>query len=355
MEMSNRESKFELLRIVSMFGIVLLHAYGQFYGNARGVNLFSGVLINSVFNVGVSLFAIISGYFGIKLSGRKLFNLWSQVLIYSVMSVILKGLLLQTLSIKEFIRACFPVSSGAYWYVTAYVLLLLFSKYINLVIENMGKQELERLLLLLFTVFSVVPTIIQIHVMQHGGKGLSNVLLMYMIGRYIRLYAKQSYQKRKLIVAYVVFLTLEFSLNYILSLLKGGVGVYAPFARDCSILIVILAVITFLLFREFKVESRIINVVSKHTLAVYLFEGTIRCVLEQFLDLKIYATKWYLVGILVLYTIAVMIIAIGIEVLRVLIISPILNQMYFFLNRGYKRYMCKVSNMLQMIKTNRNH
>lgn len=63
---STRLSNFELLRLICIFGIISMHTLGYVNNEVCGMNLFIGVLINTVFNMGVTIFMLISGYFGIK-------------------------------------------------------------------------------------------------------------------------------------------------------------------------------------------------------------------------------------------------------------------------------------------------
>lgn len=83
-----RNLGLEFLKILSMFGILILHLFGIVFHdtNLSRVNLLTAVLINSIFNIGVSCFALISGYFGVRLSYKKTTKLWSVIWFYSVIS-----------------------------------------------------------------------------------------------------------------------------------------------------------------------------------------------------------------------------------------------------------------------------
>ncbi|EOU1923475.1 hypothetical protein DMN38_09310, partial [Clostridium perfringens] len=85
-----RESNFELLRIISMFMIVVLHVlnHGGIY---KSTNIYSNDfiivnLIESLSIVGVNCFVLISGYFGInsRFSFRKCMKIYIQVIFYSI-------------------------------------------------------------------------------------------------------------------------------------------------------------------------------------------------------------------------------------------------------------------------------
>lgn len=246
-----------------------MHTYGVFYGTSAGINLVYGVLINSLFNTGVSIFMLISGYFGINNSFRKYFHLEMEVLFYSIFSTVIVIGIQNSWELKDIVKACFPIASGKYWYLTSYVLLIVFSKYIDKAPEKLSQKEFEKLLLLLFFVFSIVPTIIQFHVMNDGGKGFANMLLIYYIGRYIKLYWDREYKCTKFLAVGTGAAILGFVLNLALTMMRGGKGIYAPFARDCSSIIIVVSVSIFLVFKQLKMQSEIINRIASHVIAVY--------------------------------------------------------------------------------------
>lgn len=301
-----------------------MHTYGAIYSTSTGFNLVYGVLINSLFNTAVSIFVLISGYFGINGTVKKYIKFEIQVLFYSIVSEVVISLVNSNWSIKDFIEVCLPVSSGKYWYITSYMLLLLFSKYLNRVPEKLKTKDFEKLLLLMFFIFSAVPTVVQFHVMDDGGKGFANMLLMYFIVPYIRLYQNEELRNpKKVFTIGLIVILLGFVLNLILTMLRGGKGVYAPFARDCSCIIIIASIAIFILFKGVRIQSKIINQIAKYVIAVYLFEGAIRTFLGQFFDITIYADRWYLFGVLLVYVLVVMAVCMMVDAIRSKIAKPI--------------------------------
>lgn len=106
----SRESGIELLRIFAMFGIVYMHTFGPFLSSEAKSLQIHAVIINSMFNAGVSCFILISGYFGVSFSVRKVFRLECEVIFYSLLSfVIISFLGNETLSIRELAKSCLPI------------------------------------------------------------------------------------------------------------------------------------------------------------------------------------------------------------------------------------------------------
>lgn len=88
----HRQSNIELLRIVSMFLVLMVH-YIPFRGEVTANSLrggYLGVLLNlelrSLTFVCVNCFILISGYFGIKWKWRSLWNYLYQVMFWTVLA-----------------------------------------------------------------------------------------------------------------------------------------------------------------------------------------------------------------------------------------------------------------------------
>lgn len=311
-----RESNIELLRILCIIGILMMHTFSSVYSTVSGFNLVYGTFINSICNTGVSIFILISGYFGIKPNIKKIVSIEMTTIFYALLSLMVQYFVGQKISVKDVFHSCFPVSSKVYWYITVYMLMMIFADYINMLPEKLDKKRFQRLILTMLLVFSILPSVLQIHVMNDSGKGVLNMLLIYLIGRYIRKYDLEIKDGFKSVGIAILLLGIEFALNYGLSMLKGGVGVYAPFARDYSIFIVALSVLIFLLMKKVKVSSSLINILAKNVIGVYLFEGAIRQIIGSRLDINTYADCWYLFVIIIMISLINFIICSLIEMLR---------------------------------------
>jgi surface polysaccharide O-acyltransferase-like enzyme len=317
-----------------------MHTYGTFYGTATGINLIYGVLINSIFNTGVSIFVLISGYFGINKTIKKILQLEMAIIFYSVLSTITISFIQNCWDIKNIIIAFFPVISGKYWFITSYFLLLLFSNYLNKVPETLERKDFEKLLFLMFSIFSIIPTILQFHVMNDGGKGFANMLLMYYIGRYIRLYWNKKVDNLNRMCALLIGITaIGFSLNLILTIIRGGVGVYAPFARDCTCIIIIASILIFIVFKHLNIRSKLINRMAKHVIAVYLYENAMRTSLNCFFDITVYGEKWYLFMVINVYVIVIIVSCMFVDLIRSFISEP-LEKIAYTLSYNLYKHLC---------------
>ena len=72
--------------MIAIFLIATMHAMGQVFDTTSLINRELIVFINSFANTGVSLFILISGYFGIKFKKERLFGIIGIVLFYSLLA-----------------------------------------------------------------------------------------------------------------------------------------------------------------------------------------------------------------------------------------------------------------------------
>ena len=120
------------------------------------------------------------------------------------------------------------------------------------------------------------------------------MLLLYFLGSYIRKYSLgERFGKKFLLKSLIATTALNVSLNSLISIATGG-RPHIPFARDCSIFIVIEAVALMMFFMKVEFHSDFINRVAKYVFAVYLFEGALRQIMQNIVfDYSIYEGEWY--------------------------------------------------------------
>lgn len=190
-----RLSNFELLRIVCMLMICLLHAHTFVSGNPTKTEIvnsplpsFLRVFIYYLTIVSVDVFVLISGWFGIRFSLKKLSSLLFQVLFFVVVGGIICFDQLQHLSIGGILGA-FVMGNSEYWFIKVYLLLMLFIPIINSYIENTSKKQFKFVLLggfaFLFFYGWLFPD--STDWILHG-YSFPCFVYLYILGRYLRLY-----------------------------------------------------------------------------------------------------------------------------------------------------------------------
>lgn len=152
---------------------------------------------------------------------------------------------------------------------------------------------------------------------MHSFGLLMNMLLIYLIGRYIKLYANHIKNTKRLFCSACGITLVSFALNLLITFAKGTPGILALFGRDNSVTIILGSIFFFLSFRNLTFYSKSINTVSGMVLSVYLFDEPVRMVLNRFLiDLPQFRDTWYLFILLVAYVLVVMISCLFVEVIR---------------------------------------
>ena len=163
-----------------------------------------------------------------------------------------------------------------------YFALALLSPFINEYVEKTDKKTFQRLLLTMLVVFSGVTTFFFFDITQDGGKGIVNMTLLYLIGRYIRMYKDQAaYNRTKLLGIYTAVTAVCIALNGALYVVTGTVQ--NRFARDNTLFTIIEAVCIFLIFKEIHFQSRFINRVASHVPAVFIMEWTLRGIITNYM------------------------------------------------------------------------
>ena len=189
-----RRSNIELLRILSMLLIVLhhyaVHGSVSFSGDDLSFGRFFHGTLMCMGALGDDIFVLISAYFLVEspFRLRRLLRLWGEVVFYAV-TVTLVGWLLAPpsggVSVKALLSMVAPVLTGKYWFVTAYVMLVLLSPFINKMLHALTRREMGALILILFVSVSALPTLMEGFM---GWSKLAAFILLYCVAGYIRLY-----------------------------------------------------------------------------------------------------------------------------------------------------------------------
>ena len=199
-----RKSGIELLRIIAIFGVIMIHYYeavNDFAADPLPVH--SLVLLRSLSASAVDVFIVISGYFLVSSNTRKLgkaLTLFVQVSLFSEISYfanVAAGV--YDLSLRHIVSSLIPQS----YYTTLYVVLYFISPYLNVVLNRLNIRDLRVMTVSLFACFSIYSILITfyseiVNVQWFGlnpvgawgsqqGFNIVNFVLLYIIGAFIRI------------------------------------------------------------------------------------------------------------------------------------------------------------------------
>ena len=191
---TQRNSSFELLRIVSMVMIVFHHfaVHGGFEWDASSVSIpyLWCNFISMGGKIGVNVFVLISGYFLVKREGpvfdfKRILKFEGQLLFYSIAACLFGLMVPGKLGIQAFIEAIFPITSSCWWFASTYFVLFLLHPFLNKLLACLDRKSYQALLVLLVTCWSVIPTLTTA---PYQGSDLSWFITLYAISGYARLY-----------------------------------------------------------------------------------------------------------------------------------------------------------------------
>lgn len=296
--MKERNSNLELLRILSIFMIIVIHA--NMYSTSfcvGGLWKFNNGMVNGICNIGVTCFILISGYFGIRFNLRKIIKLECMAISLSLLQLLASiflfpGHMQGPDLLEEAVKACFPFITRKYWFYSCYICLCFFSPYLNRFVLNLSQKAFEKLLGLLLLFFSILPTFFYFEIIPDNGKGLVQMIMIYLLGRYLSLKLVNDTERveREVLpnlcimekvrnlssIKLFLLLGLLWIINGISHEFPLQIGnVYHHLCKDNSITNIVMAVLLFLLFNRMKLKSRGINWISSYVFSVFILNAYI--------------------------------------------------------------------------------
>lgn len=334
--MKKRDSRFELVRIISMIMIVAYHY--TMYGNwsREGFNTIKIQFFRPWGQVGVALFVMITGYFlvnresDLNKSWQRVKRIWIKTLIYSWI-ILLCAFVFHFGSFykRDFLYAFFPVIFDEYWFITSYIVLILLTPVLNIAVEKLSKRDLLRGVVVIIVFADIVPFI------KNDGTPNAPLGNMFSVGAMLAPYLIAGYVKKYKIkiktwqagIMAIVGIVLEY---LSLIILKHGIMGLDIASFTFGLLPLIAAFGIFMLFLNLKeFYSRWINWLASGVLASYLItEHPLFRIFfwQKLLNVGRFETPTWLF------------IAMGLLIAVVTVIScSILDQMYNFVSQKLNR------------------
>ena len=268
--MKTRNYGIDLLRLVLMFMVCILHVLGQ-GGILRECeyDIYSAkykiyYLLEVMCYCAVDAFALISGYMSSDkpLRYAKIIEMWFQTLFYSlVLSVVF---LLLGLGEKQSIwKMLMPVTTGYYWYVTAFVAAFFFSPIIHKYISAVSEETAREMLLILLFLFSALGTLRDPFKTVNGYSALW-LIVLYAVGALSRKCRLFSGKKTSFLLLLWICSAGFVWLLKVFLLEDKWINYLSPFIVLCGLLMVIV-------FSRLTLDGKIIRKLSPLAFGVYLF------------------------------------------------------------------------------------
>lgn len=332
MELKKKNYGIDVLKIISVLFIITTHVIGQ-GGILRNVGVGSTKyyilhIIQAFAYIAVNCYALISGYLNVdkKFKVKKLLNLWLQVFFYAFGFTILFSIIRpETVGLKEIVKGLFPICCNQYWYFTAYFVVYMISPYLNCILTKMNRKDLLKLIIILITIFSVIPTI-RCYDLFGTRYGFSPLWLavLYMIGGYFKLHVKEISKKTKIKLTVIWFVTsiITASSKFIADLLlKGKFELFSEYAlfhyTSITVLAAGLCLFTIFAYTDFKgIQKKIANFIAPLTFGIYIIH------VNAFIWQYILLSRFSFVAN---YSIAKMILSIILIILGIFVICTIIE------------------------------
>ena len=348
-----RNSNFELMRIISMFFIVLFHMIistgGNLINNTEGLTKIALEFICMIIIVHVNSYILASGYFqhDKKISIKKIFSLAFMAWFYKIIiALIMYANNLHSFTALEIIKIISPLEYQNNWFLVVYLSMYIMSPYINILIKKLSQVEHRKLIIIMFIIFSIIATITNQNTFQNTGFSLIHFIYLYIVGAYLKKYPLKdnihfkNYNKVKIrLILLTIFIFLgtfnfllyEFSnqiknitstntLNYHANLILTNLFYYQ------NPILIIQTICYFLFFETLSFQSKIINKVASLIFAVYIIHENPFIMKYMYKILKINTGYIHTSSILFKMTIAtiiVMTICLVIEFIRVEIFNAL--------------------------------
>lgn len=273
-----RDSNIEVLRLLSMFMVLALHANYASLGEpapeeaARSpLPAFTRILAEQLCIVAVNVFVMISGWFGIRPTLKGMANILFQVCFYSIA-----------------ITAAYPVLTGeslplsavfdslylgsCYWFIPAYLVLYVLSKPLNAFVVSATAKELGAFCLCYFTLELLYGLPVDSGGFAKGYSALSFIGL-YVLARYLRKHGRilTGFRPATCFLAYLC-VTLSCS-AVIFALRLCGLHTSLGMQAYLSPTAVFCAACLLLGFTRLDIDSPTANRLATSCLAIYLIHA----------------------------------------------------------------------------------
>ena len=272
--MTARNSNIELARIVSMVAIVIYHfvCHG-IYSNSWPLGpdfplspqdkLISYTTAFLMF--GTDLFAMISGFFRIKLRWKTLINLWFLCAFYNILRI----LVIADFSISSILR-CFFISQTQQWYFQAYLWIVLLSPLINAGINTLNAASLRLTCAFCFCLCGVSGWFLES--VNVNGHSMIQLLCMYIIGAGLQREIS-TINRAKSYWYLMVFICANIS-NILFITLYSKRGLQMLFHHN-NPFVMLSAMSALCFFSSLSIKNNIVNKIAASTPAVLLLSDTV--------------------------------------------------------------------------------
>ena len=289
-----RDSNMELLRLVAMLLVMMVHASYRALPKptpeaiaADSVSMFLQIMVESFTVVGVNVFIMLSGWYGIRLRWSRLIELFFQVAFFTILCLGVYYALTDTLPPSPFL-SILMLHEGDYWFVKTYLALYLISPVLNAFVQTATQRQMVVTLLSLFVFQWLYGWVFEATTWLRAGYSLPSFVYLYLFARYLNIY-KPSFTKWRPRTDLCIYLSICMAVTVAYFLLKRHFNLGGLLWFYNSPTAIIAAMFLLLFFSKLTFHSKVVNWLGISALAVYLTHSN--SPLGQYYD--IYIREWH--------------------------------------------------------------
>lgn len=275
-----RQSNFELLRIIAMFLVLAVHAnYFALDGGpsaqecaTRVISSMTRIVLESACIVCVDVFVLISGWFGIHFKWKSLLNFLFQVFFFGIIIYAFCVIFLDVpLNIKG-IAACFQITTWN-WFVKSYLLLYLMSPILNTFCNQSDKKDFLLVLISFFSFQTIYGLTGSAKFIEQGYSTISFIGL-YLLAQYIRKFATFFSEKSILFhcIGYFLCVAMLSILEFISRFTNHPTGQIFSYINP---VVILASVFLLLFFSKLRFTNRLVNWIASSCFAVFLLHTNV--------------------------------------------------------------------------------
>lgn len=285
---TKRNYGIDLLRLVSMFYVVVLHVLGKggvLKATELGTAQYNLVWFMELWAYGaVNIFGIISGYVGYSDKEKK-FNyanyitMWLQVVFFGVAaSLFFYFKDPELVTRKEFWKMFCPVTNDLYWYFSAYTGLIFLIPTLNAGVRSASKESLGKLFIAIILAFSVYSAAMDRFELGRG-YSLIWLVMLYLLGAIMK---KCRIGEKLPVAAALGGIAVCCLISWLWKLhgpefkifdIKIGKGLFVNYLGVTHVIAAMLHLIAFSKLRFHRVIEKVIAFAAPGAFAVYLLNN----------------------------------------------------------------------------------
>lgn len=271
--MKERQSNMELLRIIAMLLVLLVHANYYSLGLLRSEDVMSNpfssafrIFFEQLCIVGVDVFVLISGWFGIKPKIKGGLSILYQIFFYGLLFLLFGLAFGATIPKREMLKLFW--FGGYYWFVPAYLGLYAFAPVLNFYVEHASPKTQLGVLILFFFFEFIYGWSSQMGA-YHAGYSFISFIGLYLLARFIRLHSHviRYWSFRKNISIYLGITILSSIFAFLDYKFLGGKIDHIAY---CSPFVVSASLFLLLAFAGLSFHSKSVNWVACSVFSIYL-------------------------------------------------------------------------------------